>query len=89
VTLKQGYTANEKLANELNNWIREKVGPIATLKNVLFVSKLPKTRSAKIMRRVVQAVAVNKPIGDITTLEDETSIEEVKKAYLEFQARVS
>jgi len=89
VTLKQGYTANEKLANELNNWIREKVGPIATLKNVLFVSKLPKTRSAKIMRRVVQAVAVNKPIGDITTLEDETSIEEVKKAYLEFQAELA
>ena len=41
------------------------------------------------MRRVVQAVAVNKPIGDITTLEDETSIEEVKKAYLEFQAELA
>lgn len=81
VILKQGFSPSENLRKELNNWVREKVGPIATIKDVLFVSKLPKTRSAKIMRRVVQAIAVGKPVGDITTLEDEASVEEVKKAY--------
>jgi len=89
VILKQGYIGDEKLAQELNNVVRERVGPIASLKAVIFVSKLPKTRSAKIMRRVVQAVATNKPIGDVTTLEDEASVEEVKKAYYEFLEEVS
>ncbi|HLI45672.1 MAG TPA: acetate--CoA ligase [Geobacterales bacterium] len=88
VILRQGYTGDDKLATELNNLVRAKVGPIATLKTVIFVSKLPKTRSAKIMRRVVQAVATNRPIGDVTTLEDEASVDEVKKAYLEFLAEV-
>ncbi|MEM0075235.1 MAG: hypothetical protein QXV84_02685, partial [Conexivisphaerales archaeon] len=80
---------SEKMANELNLWIRQKVGPIASLKNVFFVSKLPKTRSAKIMRRVVQAVAVGKPVGDVTTLEDQASVDEVKKAYMELTKEVS
>jgi len=58
------------------------------LKQIFFVSKLPKTRSAKIMRRVVHAVVVGKPIGDVTTLEDEASVEEVKKAYLELKHEI-
>ncbi|MEM0287308.1 MAG: acetate--CoA ligase [Nitrososphaerota archaeon] len=89
VILRQGNEPSEKLANELNLWIRQKVGPIASLKNVFFVSKLPKTRSAKIMRRVVQAVAVGKPVGDVTTLEDQASVDEVKKAYMELTKEVS
>jgi len=88
VILKQGYTPSEELRKELNLWVRERVGPIASLKNVYFVSKLPKTRSAKIMRRVVQAVVVGKPVGDATTLEDGASVEEVKRAYLELQKEV-
>jgi acetyl-CoA synthetase len=56
---------------------------------IYFVSKLPKTRSAKIMRRVVRAVVEGKPIGDVTTLEDETSVEEMKNAYGELQAEIS
>ncbi|PSN95256.1 acetate--CoA ligase [Candidatus Marsarchaeota G2 archaeon ECH_B_2] len=89
VILRQGYQPNGELAKQLNDWVRERVGPIASLKNVYFVTKLPKTRSAKIMRRVVQAVAVGKPIGDVATLEDEASVEEVKHAYTEFQKEVS
>ncbi|PSN95552.1 hypothetical protein B9Q09_02925 [Candidatus Marsarchaeota G2 archaeon ECH_B_SAG-C16] len=89
VILRQGYQPNGELAKQLNDWVRERVGPIASLKNVYFVTQLPKTRSAKIMRRVVQAVAVGKPIGDVTTLEDEASVEEVKHAYTEFQKEVS
>jgi len=89
VILRQGNQPSEKLARELNMWVREKVGRIASLKNVFFVSKLPKTRSAKIMRRVVQAVASGKEIGDVTTLEDETSVDEVKKAYTELRKEIA
>lgn len=89
VILRQGNQGNETLAKELNQWVREKVGPIASLRNVFFVSKLPKTRSAKIMRRVVQAVAVGKPIGDVTTLEDQASVDEVKKAYMELSSELT
>lgn len=81
VILRQGFAPSDQLRLELNNWIREKVGPVASLKDVLFVTKLPKTRSAKIMRRVVRAVAVGEQPGDTTTLEDEASVEEVKAAY--------
>jgi acetyl-CoA synthetase len=49
------------------------------------VSKLPKTRSGKIMRRVLKALVSDKPLGDVTTLEDKASIEEAKQAYQEFK----
>jgi len=88
VILRQGFTPSEQLRKELADWIRERVGPVASLRDVLFVSKLPKTRSAKIMRRVVQAVAAGKPPGDTTTLEDEASIDEVRNAYAQLMSEV-
>ncbi|MDV3276831.1 MAG: acetate--CoA ligase [Nitrososphaerales archaeon] len=87
--LRAGNTRSEELRKTLNEWVREKVGPIASLKDVYFVSRLPKTRSAKIMRRVVQAVVVGKPVGDVTTLEDEASVEEVRHAYSELKKEIS
>jgi acetyl-CoA synthetase len=48
---------------------------------VFFVNKLPKTRSGKIMRRVLKAVATDASVGDVTTLEDGASVDEVKVAY--------
>ncbi|MGC8606587.1 MAG: acetate--CoA ligase [Vulcanisaeta sp.] len=88
VVLKQGYQPSEQLRAELNNTVREFVGPIATLSNVFFVTKLPKTRSGKIMRRLVRAVVTGQSLGDVTTLEDEASVEEVKKAYEEFKTEL-
>ncbi len=70
------------------NHVRTTIGPIAVPEAIYFVSKLPKTRSAKIMRRVVKAVAEGQPIGDVTTIEDETSVQEMKNAYGELQAEV-
>ncbi len=84
VVLKQGFEANEKLAEELKIWVREKHGPISVPASVFFVGKLPKTRSGKIMRRLIKAVATKASLGDITTLEDEAAVEEVKEAYEEF-----
>jgi acetyl-CoA synthetase len=71
------------LRTEIIDHIRNNIGPIASPEEIYFVSKLPKTRSGKIMRRLLKSVASggSEKIGDITTLEDGTSIEEVKQAY--------
>jgi acetyl-CoA synthetase len=83
--LKQSYEPTEELKQELKKHVRKVIGPVATPDEIYFVHSLPKTRSGKIMRRVLKAVLMNKPIGDLSTLEDEASVEEVKKAYEEFK----
>jgi len=83
--LKQGYSPSEELEKDLKNHLRKTVGTVATPEQIYFVSKLPKTRSGKIMRRVLKALVSDMPIGDVTTLEDEASIEEAKQAYDEFK----
>lgn len=87
--LKQGYTPSENLREELREHLRKTIGPVATPDEIYFVSKLPKTRSGKIMRRVLKAVVSDTPIGDVTTLEDEASVEEVKQVYEEFKRIVA
>jgi acetyl-CoA synthetase len=88
VVLKQGYDPTSELRKQLSDHVRKTIGPIAVPETIYFVSKLPKTRSAKIMRRVVRAVVEGKPLGDVTTIEDETSVEEMKHAYGELQAEI-
>ena len=61
--------------------MRKLVGAIATPDAVYFVNKLPKTRSGKIMRRVLKAVAENTSIGDLSTLEDEAAVTEIIESY--------
>ena len=68
--------------------VRKEIGPVATPDGIHFVNMLPKTRSGKIMRRVVKAVASGSEIGDVTTLEDGASVEEVKSALTEFSKSV-
>ncbi|MBP1449740.1 MAG: AMP-binding protein, partial [Thermoproteus sp.] len=65
--------------------VRGALGPMAVIGKVIVVGKLPKTRSGKIMRRLLKAVASGAPLGDVSTLEDEAAVEEVKKAYEEFK----
>jgi acetyl-CoA synthetase len=79
--LREGRDPSSALEKELVAHIRNTVGPIATPERVFFVKKLPKTRSGKIMRRLLKAVATDAPIGDATTLEDGASIDEVRAAY--------
>jgi len=86
--LKEGYSPSPTLKGELRELIRKSVGPVATPEEIYFVSKLPKTRSGKIMRRILKAVATSASIGDLTTLEDESSVEEVKKVYEELKKEV-
>lgn len=83
VVLKTGYRPGPETAEQLVRYVREVYGPIATPSGIVFVEKLPKTRSGKIMRRLIRAVAVGASLGDITTLEDEAAVEEVKQSYEE------
>jgi acetyl-CoA synthetase len=83
--LKEGYEASDRLVAEVREHLRKTIGPVVTPQAVYFVHSLPKTRSGKIMRRVIKAVALDTPIGDLSTLEDEASVEEVRKAYEEFK----
>jgi len=87
-TLKQGIEASPELKNKIKQHIRQTLGPVATPEEIYFVAKLPKTRSGKIMRRVLKAVASGTKIGDLTTLEDGTSVDEVKKAFEELKKKV-
>ena len=56
------------------------MGPIVVIRDVVFINMLPKTRSGKIMRRVIKALLTNEEIGDISTIEEEASVDEVKEA---------
>ena len=80
VVLKEGITTRKQLEDELVQHIRREVGPIATPDKLYIVSKLPKTRSGKIMRRLLKAVASNEYIGDVSTLEDEAAVDDVRTA---------
>ncbi len=81
VTLKKEVAPSPDLRKKIAEHLRRVIGPIATPDEVYFVDSLPKTRSGKIMRRVIKAVAQGKSLGDLTTIEDETSVEDVKRAY--------
>ena len=70
VILRQGHEASEELRKELVAQVRNTLGPIATPKEVEFVPTLPKTRSGKIMRRVLKAQELGIDPGDLTTLEE-------------------
>jgi acetyl-CoA synthetase len=79
VVLKSGSEV-QNLKEELRTLVRKTLGPIVIVSDIYFVSKLPKTRSGKIMRRVIKSLVANKPLGDYSTIEDETSIDELKSA---------
>ncbi|MEM3852024.1 MAG: acetate--CoA ligase [Methanomassiliicoccales archaeon] len=89
VVLRPGHSPSGTLVNELKWHIRENVGPIAEPSQIFFVERLPKTRSGKIMRRLIKAVVERAPLGDTSTLEDEATVEEATKAYLEFSSQLN
>jgi acetyl-CoA synthetase len=78
VTLKGGEEGSVEKLEELRNHVATKIGPIAKPANIVFTPELPKTRSGKIMRRLLRDVAENRPLGDTTTLADPTVVEEIR-----------
>ncbi|WP_079989376.1 acetate--CoA ligase [Candidatus Protochlamydia phocaeensis] len=83
VSLKEGFMPNEELANILKKHIVKKIGAFARPEKILFVRDLPKTRSGKIMRRLLRDIAEGRVLGDMTTLVDPTILDELKKEYEE------
>ena len=75
----------DSLRTELVEIVRNGIGPIATPHEIYFVTKLPKTRSGKIMRRVLKAIAGNEKVGDVSTLEDSAAVKDVQDAFTELQ----
>jgi acetyl-CoA synthetase len=79
VTLKAGNEPSEPHGEELRKHVSQKIGAIARPKTILFTDDLPKTRSGKIMRRLLRDVAEGRDLGDTTTLADATVVEEIRR----------
>jgi len=88
VTLRSGFSPSDELRADLVKHIRNTIGPIATPDAIVIVGRLPKTRSGKIMRRLLKAVLAGQALGDVSTLEDEASIDEIKATYDEMRKQL-
>ena len=71
--------AGEALVKELRDHVAHEIGPIAKPRQVLLSPELPKTRSGKIMRRLLRDVADDRPLGDVTTLLDPSVVNSIKE----------
>src|SRR5512136_808267 len=89
VVLKQGFSSSAELRQQLLDTVRHELGPVAVIGELNFVNMVPKTRSGKIMRRVLKAVILDRDPGDITTIEDEGSVEEARQAWSEMKAEIA
>jgi acetyl-CoA synthetase len=83
VTVKEGEVVSPALADELKRHVVQKIGAIARPDDILFAVDLPKTRSGKIMRRLLRDIAEGKTLGDTTTLADPTVVQKLKDQYEE------
>ena len=81
VTVKEGVHASESLADDLKRHVAHKIGAIARPDDIIFSADLPKTRSGKIMRRLLRDIAEGKALGDTTTLADPTVVAKLKEQY--------
>ena len=79
VTLMEGIDSSDELLAELKQWVRKEIGPIATPDLIQWAPGLPKTRSGKIMRRILRKVAANEyeDLGDTSTLADPSVVEDL------------
>jgi acetyl-CoA synthetase len=81
VTMKEGVSLSDALADELKKHVAHKIGSIARPDDVIFTADLPKTRSGKIMRRLLRDIAEGKTLGDTTTLADPGVVQKLKDQY--------
>jgi acetyl-CoA synthetase len=77
VTLRGGVEGTDELLDELRETVADKIGPIARPKSIVFTDDLPKTRSGKIMRRLLQDISENRQLGDVTTLANAAVVAEI------------
>lgn len=79
VSLKPGYEASEELAKKVSNAVSEVVGKIARPEHVYIVPDMPKTRSGKIMRRILASISNYRDVGDVSTLSNPEVVEAIRK----------
>jgi acetyl-CoA synthetase len=79
VTLRTGNEPSDAHGQELRAHVAARIGPIARPKTIIFTDDLPKTRSGKIMRRLLRDVAEGRDLGDTTTLADASVVDEIKR----------
>jgi len=77
VTLRSGFYGDDDLISELRNTVSDKIGPIARPKSIVFTDDLPKTRSGKIMRRLLRDISEDRRPGDVTTLANAEIVQEI------------
>ena len=77
VTLKSGFVGDDAMAEELREHVAQMIGKIARPHGIIFTTDLPKTRSGKIMRRLLRDVARGRPLGDVTTLANAEIVEQI------------
>jgi acetyl-CoA synthetase len=81
VTPRAGYVGNDALTADLREHVAQAIGPLARPKKIYFTQELPKTRSAKIMRRLLRDIAEGRVLGDTTTLLDPNVVSHIKEQY--------
>ncbi len=81
VILKDGFTGSPELVDKLKKHVGVKIGPIARPDDIIFTAALPKTRSGKIMRRLLRDIAEGRALGDVTTLADPGAMQEIAAKY--------
>lgn len=81
VTVKEGVKTDKAFEDELKKHVVKKIGALARPERIIFIGELPKTRSGKIMRRLLRDIAEGRILGDTTTLSDPTVINEIKDQY--------
>jgi len=78
IVLKADVKGNDELKEEISDLIRKEIGPVATPKAVYFAKALPKTRSGKVIRRAIKNIAEGKYPGDLSTIENPATIDQIK-----------
>jgi acetyl-CoA synthetase len=81
VTPRGGFSPNDALTAELKEHVVQSIGALARPKRIYYTTELPKTRSAKIMRRLLRDIAEGRVLGDTTTLLDPTIVAQIKEQY--------
>ena len=81
VSLRDGVDGDDELQKELREWVAKKIGKFAVPEKTIFTADLPKTRSGKIMRRLLRDVAEGRALGNVTTLADASVVDSLKAQY--------
>jgi acetyl-CoA synthetase len=81
VTLREGFIHSSSLRDDLREFVAGKIGALARPDDIMFTADLPKTRSGKIMRRLLRDIAEGRALGDTTTLADPTVVASLKEQY--------